>query len=166
MNTSFQKTAASDEWYTPKELIDSLGVFDLDPCAPTHPLWKTAKTMLNKEQDGLKTEWGGVRVWCNPPYSQPLLTQFCIRMAENHNGILLIFARTGNKAFQEVLMPNADAILFMRHRVRFYLPDGNQGGSAGCDSCLIAFGKDNVDALKTSGIEGLLLEKNGNWTKI
>ena len=87
-------------------------------------------------------------------------------MAENGNGILLIFARTGNKTFQEVLMPSADAILFLRKRIRFYLPDGTQGGSAGCDSCLIAFGKENVDALKASGIEGLLLEKNGNWTKI
>ena len=34
MNTSFERTKASDEWYTPKELIDSLGEFDLDPCAP------------------------------------------------------------------------------------------------------------------------------------
>lgn len=59
MNTAFQKTAASDEWYTPKELVDALGVFDLDPCAPVHPLWKTATRMLNKEDDGLKHDWGG-----------------------------------------------------------------------------------------------------------
>ena len=59
MNTSFQKTAASDEWYTPKEIIDALGAFDLDPCAPMRPLWKTAKRMVNKEEDGLKTQWGG-----------------------------------------------------------------------------------------------------------
>lgn len=127
---------------------------------------KPRKRCSTKSKTALRQSGGGVRVWCNPPYSQPLLTQFCTRMAENHNGIILIFARTGNKAFQEVLMPNADAILFMRHRVRFYLPDGKQGGSAGCDSCLIAFGKDNVDALKNAGIEGLLLERNGNWTKI
>lgn len=163
MDTSFQKTSASNEWYTPKEIIDSLGVFDLDPCAPMKPLWKTAERMINKEEDGLKTEWGGVRVFCNPPYSQPLLTEFCKRMAENGNGILLIFARTGNKCFQNVLLPAADAVLFMRHRVRFYLPSGKQSGSAGCDSCLMAFGKENVEALKNSGIQGVLLEKNGPW---
>ena len=58
MNTSFQKTVGSDEWYTPKELIDRLGEFELDPCAPMNPLWPTAKEMINKEQDGLKEDWG------------------------------------------------------------------------------------------------------------
>ena len=59
MNTAFQKTVASDEWYTPRELVEALGEFDLDPCAPVQPLWPTAKRMLNKEDDGLKHDWGG-----------------------------------------------------------------------------------------------------------
>lgn len=38
MNTSFEKSKNStDEWYTPKEIIDALGEFDLDPCAPMRP---------------------------------------------------------------------------------------------------------------------------------
>ena len=54
MNTSFERSAAAtDEWYTPKEIIDSLGKFDLDPCAPINPLWQTAKIMYNKSDDGL-----------------------------------------------------------------------------------------------------------------
>lgn len=53
MNTSFEKSKNStDEWYTPKEIIDALGEFDLDPCAPMRPLWRTARVMYNKEQDG------------------------------------------------------------------------------------------------------------------
>ena len=49
MNTSFERSAnASDEWYTPREIIEALGEFDLDPCAPMHPLWPTAKIMYNK----------------------------------------------------------------------------------------------------------------------
>lgn len=45
MNTSFEKSKNStDEWYTPKEIIDALGEFDLDPCAPMRPLWRTART--------------------------------------------------------------------------------------------------------------------------
>ena len=60
MNTSFERSAkATDEWYTPKELIDSLGEFDLDPCAPVTPLWSTAKIMYNKNDDGLNRNWGG-----------------------------------------------------------------------------------------------------------
>lgn len=55
MNTSFEKSKNStDEWYTPKEIIGALGKFDLDSCAPMRPLWRTARVMYNKEQDGLK----------------------------------------------------------------------------------------------------------------
>ena len=158
MNTSFQRTSASDEWYTPKWLIDALGEFDLDPCAPQTPLWKTANRMVDKDEDGLSFDWGGVRTWCNPPYSQPLLSQFCRRMADNGNGILLVFARTGNKTFQEMLR-RCDAVLFLRHRIRFFLPDGKQGGSPGCDSALLAFGQQNVTALRQSNIEGALIVK-------
>lgn len=31
---------STDEWFTPKEIIDALGDFDLDPCAPLEPLWQ------------------------------------------------------------------------------------------------------------------------------
>ena len=59
MNTSFERSAnASDEWYTPREIIEALGEFDLDPCAPMHPLWPTAKIMYNKQDNGLVQNWG------------------------------------------------------------------------------------------------------------
>lgn len=82
MNTSFEKSKNStDEWYTPKEIIDALGEFDLDSCAPMRPLWRTARVMYNKEQDGLKQKWEG-RVWLNPPYSRPTIEHFITRMVE------------------------------------------------------------------------------------
>ena len=38
MNTRFEKSVhSSDEWYTPKEILEALGKFDLDPCAPVRP---------------------------------------------------------------------------------------------------------------------------------
>lgn len=49
MNTNFEKSAnTTDEWYTPKEIIDALGKFDLDPCAPVKPLWKRQKLCTTK----------------------------------------------------------------------------------------------------------------------
>lgn len=60
MNTSYQRTTASDEWYTPREIVDALGRFELDPCAPEKPLYQTADVMVDKNQDGLKYSWGGV----------------------------------------------------------------------------------------------------------
>lgn len=54
MNTRFERTEkASDEWYTPKEVLEALGKFDLDPCAPVSPLWPTATVMYDKHIDGL-----------------------------------------------------------------------------------------------------------------
>ena len=52
MNTRFERTDnPSDEWYTPKEVLETLGKFDLDPCAPVHPLWRTADVMYDKNID-------------------------------------------------------------------------------------------------------------------
>jgi len=161
MDTSFQKTTGSDEWYTPREIIDALGTFDLDPCAPERPLWPTARTMWDKQFDGLDHEWGGVRVWLNPPYSQPALTRFARRMAENGNGIMLTFARVDTALFQDLLLLEADAVLFLRHRIRFYRPDGTRGDSAGSGSCLLAFGRENAYALRTCGLEGVYVPLDG-----
>lgn len=50
MNTTFERCAnTTDEWYTPREIIDALGPFELDPCAPISPLWPTAKKCLTKK---------------------------------------------------------------------------------------------------------------------
>lgn len=144
MNTSFERSYnTTDEWYTPLEVIQSLGEFDLDPCVPVTPLWDTAKTMYNKNSDGLSKEWFG-RVWLNPPYSRPLIVEFIKKMAQHNNGIALLFNRCDNSMFQDIIFPTATAIKFLRKRIRFYRPDGTQGGSPGCGSVLVAWGEDNA----------------------
>ena len=162
MNTTFEKTKDStDEWYTPIELINSLGVFDLDPCAPIKPLWQTAKTMYNKEDDGLSKEWFG-RVWLNPPYSRPLIEEFVQKMADHGNGIALLFNRCDSKMFQDVIFQKATAMKFLRNRIRFYRQDGTRGDSPGCGSILIAFGEYNAKILANSDIEGKFVVLNNN----
>ena len=104
--------------------------------------------MLNKNDDGLSKDWFG-RVWLNPPYSRPLIDLFVKKMAEHNNGITLLYNRCDSKMFQDVIFKKATAMLFMRHRI-----DGTVGGSPGCGSILIAFGKDNAEILKCCGIEG------------
>lgn len=108
-----------------------------------------------------KNGGGGLRVWLNPPYSQPLMTQFCEKLAEHGNGIALLFGRTGNKVFQETMLVKADAVLFLRKRIKFYRPSGEQAGSGGCDSVLFAFGKENADALLACGLEGVYVSLKG-----
>jgi len=97
---------------------------------------------------------GGVRVWLNPPYSRPLIERFVEKMVENNNGIALLFNRCDSKMFQDLIFPNATAIMFLRGRIKFYRPDGTQGDSPGCGSVLIAFGEENAVALEKSNIPG------------
>ena len=154
MNTTFERTEnTTDEWYTPKEIIDMLGPFDTDPCAPVHPLWQTARIMYNKNDDGLKKEWFG-RVWLNPPYSRPLIEQFVERMARHGNGIALLYNRCDSRMFQDVIFTEATAMKFLRQRIRFFRPDGTRGGSPGCGSILVAFGEDNARIIRDCGIVG------------
>lgn len=154
MNTSFERAKqTTDEWYTPQYIIQSLGDFDTDPCAPLQPLYKTAKVMYNKEDDGLSRKWEG-RVWLNPPYSRPLIEHFVKRMSDHGNGIALLFNRCDSKMFQDVIFKTATAILFLKGCIKFLKQDGSTAGSPGCGSVLIAFGDDNAEILRTCGIEG------------
>lgn len=163
MNTQFERCEkTTDEWYTPKWLVDALGEFDLDPCAPENRLWDTAKKHLTKQDDGLKESWGGLRVWLNPPYSRPLIEKFVNKMAENNNGIALLFNRCDSRMFQDVIFPNAAAIMFIKGRIRFFRSDGTEGGSPGCGSVLIAFGKDNAEILESSNIPGKFIKLGNN----
>ena len=154
MNTSLERsTRPTDEWYTPKEIISSLGDFDLDPCAPITPLWQTAKVMYNKNDDGLNHDWAG-RVFLNPPYSRPLIEQFVRKMAEHGNGIALLFNRCDNVMFHDIIFPTATAMKFLRKRIRFYRPDGSQDASPRCGSVLIAWGEDNATAIRNCKLDG------------
>lgn len=160
MNTTFEKSAnTTDEWYTPKEIIDALGKFDLDPCAPVKPLWQTAETMYNKNHDGLTKDWVG-RVWLNPPYTRPLIEQFVRKLAQHGNGIALLFNRCDSKMFQDIIFEKATAIKFLRGRIRFFRPDGIRGDSPGCGAVLIAFGEENAEILKTCNIRGKYVRIN------
>ena len=72
-------------WLTPPEIVDALGPFDLDPCCPPTMPWRTAAQMVHWPNDGLRVDWTGKRVWCNPPYGREAVP-FLRKMAENKTG--------------------------------------------------------------------------------
>lgn len=146
--------ASTDEWYTPKWLIDELGPFDLDPCAPPADVrpFDIAPVCYTKDDDGLAQSWHGI-VWMNPPYSRALLRPFCARMAAHGDGIALLVNRQDNLLWQEVIFPTASSMIFMRHRVKFLQPDG-QKSSPFFGSCLVAWGRECDCRLRRCNIEG------------
>ena len=144
-----------DEWLTPPDLIRILGRFDLDPCAPVCRPWDTASRHYTVLDDGLKKSWFG-RVWMNPPYGRE--TGIWLKKLKEHgNGIALVFARTETKMFFDCIWNNADGILFLRGRLAFFHVDGTEGGHAGAPSCLVAYGKRNVAAIRNSRLDGVLV---------
>lgn len=145
---------SSDEWYTPRWIIEALGPFDLDPCSPIEKPYEIAPMSFTKEDDGLKQIWQDKSVvFMNPPYSRTPLRKFCEKMAAHNNGIALLMNRQDNLLWQEVIFPTARSMIFMRHRVKFISPDGTTG-SPFCGSCLVAWGNECDRRLRESKIEG------------
>ena len=137
-------------WLTPPEIVETLGPFDLDPCACSEPRpWPTADKHIALPEDGLKTDWVGT-VWMNPPYGPPsVVTPWMSRMAEHNSGIALIFARTETDMFFEYVWKRATACLFLRGRLYFCRPDGvKAGNNSGAPSVLVAYGKGMAQRLK------------------
>ena len=145
-----------DEYYTPKEIIEALGRFDLDPATPVNPRWRTADVMYTKEDDGLSKEWFG-RVFLNPPYSRPLIEQFMQEMAAHGNGIALVVPKLGTKMFRDVVFPSCTAMYILSERIKFYDVNWVQQKSPICQSMLIAFGEENKEAIRRSGLKGTML---------
>lgn len=151
--TQRNPVVSSDEWYTPKWVIDELGPFEIDPCSPAVRPHDTAVRYFTKEDDGLKQEWGTGHVWLNPPYSRSLLRPFVEKMAEHNDGIALLKNQVDNLLFQEVIFPRAASMLFMRHRIKFIQPSGDTG-SPFFGSVLVAFGRECDRRLRECNIPG------------
>ena len=112
----------SCEWETPQYLFDELDAefhFTLDPCS-TDSNAKCAKH-FTKEQDGLKQDWTGETVFCNPPYGRDI-SKWVKKSAESSGGgttvVMLVPARTDTQWFHDYVYGKAD-IRFIRKRVKF-----------------------------------------------
>lgn len=128
----------SDEWPTPQNTFDELDAefhFTLDPCA-TDDNHKCEK-YYTINQDGLSQNWGGERVFCNPPYSEiAKWTEKCFREGQKDNTlvVLLIPSRTDTKYFHNFIY-NRSEIRFVKGRLRF----GNSTENAPFPSMIVIF---------------------------
>ena len=145
----------TDEWLTPRWIIDALGPFDLDPCAPAVQPWPTAAHRYTAAENGLLQRWAG-RIFCNPPYGRAV-GAWIARLAGHGRGTALVFARTETAWWFRWVWPAATALLFVEGRITFCRPDGEPaklGHNAGGPSVLIAYGLEDADRLAESGIAG------------
>lgn len=159
--TQHGNKAGKHEWLTPKELVDTLGPFDLDPCYSLPHPWETAPSFFTEEDDGLKQEWFGF-VWCNPPYGEHT-EKWLEKLSEYKHGIGLIFARTETKMFKKYIWEKAKGICFLYGRLSFYHSSGEKANmSAGAPSCLVAWDDEGISRLKRISKGKLVLLSNTN----
>jgi site-specific DNA-methyltransferase (adenine-specific) len=115
-------TSNSEEWETPIEFfrdLDDEFNFTLDVCA-TADNAKCSK-FFTKAQDGLKQDWTGETVWCNPPYGRKI-GAWCRKCYEHSTeggvAVMLVHARTDTAWFHDWILGKAE-IRFIRGRLRF-----------------------------------------------
>jgi len=117
-------TSDSNEWATPQKFYEELDAefhFNLDPCS-THENAKCERH-FTLEDNGLARDWGGARVFCNPPYGREIATwvRKCYEESRKPDTlvVMLIPARTDTAYFHDFIYHKADEIRFIRGRLHF-----------------------------------------------
>lgn len=123
MNTKVMFSSSTDNYATPQYFFDALDAefhFTLDPCADKTN--RKCNKYYAKEQDGLKQDWQGETVFCNPPYGSAIKhwVKKCYEEAQKPNTtvVMLVPARTDTAYFHEYIYGKSE-IRFVRGRLKF-----------------------------------------------
>jgi len=117
-------SSQNEDWATPQAFFDRLNdefCFTLDACA----LPENAKCALyfTPEMDGLRQDWGGHMVFCNPPYGRKMAqwVEKCYMESrkENTKVVMLLPARTDTVCFHRFIYQTAKEIRFVKGRLKF-----------------------------------------------
>ena len=121
--TSGVFSSTTDQWATPQAFFDKLNQefhFTLDPCANDEN--HKCDMYYTIEQDGLKQDWGGQKVFCNPPYGRAIAAwvKKCYEESRKPDTlvVMLIPARTDTSYFHKYIYNKAE-LRFVRGRLHF-----------------------------------------------
>lgn len=136
-------SSTKEDWATPQDFFDKLNEefhFDLDPCADAENA--KCKEYFTKEENGLLKDWGGRRVFCNPPYGRTSTGEWirkCYEEAKKPGTVVvaLIPARTDTRFFHDYIYHKAE-IRFIKGRLKF----GDCKDAAPFPSMVVIFGKE------------------------
>lgn len=140
-----QEQLTSDDHYTPAWVFERMGIeFDIDVCAPPGGVpWIPAKRYLTQADDGLLADWGGQRVWMNPPFSRT--SPWSRKFIANANGIALV---PHSKSASHLEVMKSDAAICAPSDGYFDFT----GGPIFMPVFFAAFGDECVDAISRLGV--------------
>ena len=145
------QNSGENEWYTPEIFIEAarkaMGEINFDP-ASSELANKTvrADSYCTKDDSGLDRAWGFGNVWMNPPYAQPLMTQFAEKLVEElpniNQAIVLVNNATETKWFQ-LMAKEAKAMCFPSSRIKFMDKEGKPSGAPLQGQAFLYYGGDS-----------------------
>jgi ParB family chromosome partitioning protein len=143
------QNSGENEWYTPECYANAaqiaMGSINTDPASS-----EIANATIKAEQyftietDGRQQKWKG-NVWMNPPYSQPLVTEFCNLLVDKFNNkeinqaCVLVNNATETNFYQNML-GSASAVCFIKSRVKFLDAEGKSTGAPLQGQTVLYFG--------------------------
>jgi len=160
--------SGENEWYTPAIYIEAaravLGGFDLDP-ASSEVANRTVRAdrIFTAQDDGLSRDWPVGSIWCNPPYSQPLMGQFAARLAQaarDGSHVIVLVNNATETAWFQIIAAECSAICFPKARIKFLDPQGNASGAPLQGQAIIYSGP-NVDRFQEAFASFGLVVKHG-----
>lgn len=158
--------SGNNEWYTPARHIELaravMGGIDTDP-ASSEVANRTvqAAQFFSADDDGRSKTWSG-RVWMNPPYAQPLMSDFAEAVAskfeagEIDQACVLVNNATETQWFQRMLS-TASAVCFPKSRIKFLDPDGNPSGAPLQGQAIVYMGESIEAFVEAFSQEGAVL---------
>jgi hypothetical protein len=158
--------SGENEWYTPEKFIEAaraaMGSIDTDP-ASSDLANKTvqAQTYYTIDDDGLTKTWGG-NIWMNPPYAQPLITQFTELLSDKfdsgeiNQACVLVNNATETNWFQRML-DSCTCLCLLKSRVKFIDKSGNPSGAPLQGQIVLYFGNNQQSFEKSFSQFGKVL---------
>lgn len=135
-----------ENWRTPKWLfrrLHALVRFEVDAAADADnallpEFWSESNSALEKD-------WRGRRIFCNPPYNQPLLTDFVEKACEQtFTGVLLVPAKMEQPFMHVLLSEERDdrcSLVYAPFRLAFENVGAVAVSGNVCGSVLACFGE-------------------------
>lgn len=142
--------SGENEWYTPPDIIaaarEVMGGIDLDPasCELANSCVQATK-YFTAQTNGLTQKWEG-RVWLNPPYAQPLMSQFSAAVVEKrgqYEAACVLVNNATDTDWLQIMLGECDAACFLRGRVKFIDKDGDPSGAPLQGQVVLYFGDDS-----------------------
>lgn len=162
----------NSEWYTPIAYTEAaravMGSIDVDPASsPKANETVKATRYHTADNDGRKQTWLG-NVWMNPPYAQPLISEFCDLLVRKHQAgevkqACVLVNNATETVFYQNMLKVCSAVCFIKGRVKFVDEQGNESGAPLQGQTVLYFGDDVQQFAEVFQAFGVVL--HGNSTK-